>query len=172
MKNEWVAIFVIGLLLLVGLVMLARIVLRSSRQKAFALPVLPDNRVLFPIGPLFGGNDEAAATEVLGLLSAESTVIIALLYEVPRAIALEKATAEETVLALQDRVGQLISAGGYTSEHTVVPCRNALEEVLRLIGNQKASAVFVRLDATPEADLMETLLQRASCTVLLSHTKK
>ena len=171
MKQEWVAIFVTLVLLLIGLTTLLRIVLRSARQKPFSLPELPDGRILFPIGPHYSGNDEVAAKDVGALLSGESTVIVALVYEVPRAIALEKAEPEEEATALHAKVQQVIAAGGHACEQQVIPCRNSVEEVLRLIGTQRASGVFVRLDPQSESDLMGTLLQRAGCTVFLSHVQ-
>ena len=172
MRQEWVAILVTLVVLVVGLATLLRIVLRSSRHKPFALPQLPDGRVLFPIGSLFAGNDEVAATEVSALLSPNSKILLALLYEVPRAIALEQAEPEEATTALLGRIQQTITTGGHAHEYQIIPCRNALEEVLRLIGNQQATAVFVRLDALAETDSARILLERATCTVLLSHGGK
>lgn len=166
MREEWLAILLTSFVLLTSLGVLLRIILKALRRKGEPLPTLPDRVVLLPLGAAFPGNDRAAVDEALALLPTGSKLVLALPYEVPRATALEKATPPAEEVALLESLRQ-----GWTStESVILPCRSALEEVLKLAVSQQASAIFVRVLPNAESDPGAVLLQRAPCAVYLSHS--
>jgi len=166
MREEWVAILLTALVLVAALAVLVQLVLRALRQKGEPLPSLPNQRVLFPVGACFPANDAAALEEALALVSTGSSLVLALLYEVPRATALEQAAPAPEDLALLEALQQLTK----NTETVIHPCRSALEELLKLAANPQTSALFVRLDTRMENDPTAALLRRTPCALYLSHS--
>jgi hypothetical protein len=168
MSGDSLPILLTLLVLIASIALLVRLILRTIQTHGPALPSLPSQAILFPIGSVFPSNDADAIKEACLLLAKEGKLTIALIYPVPRSTALDQAPPSQEELAALESLKTAVAPIGLRVETVIQPCRSALEEVIRLATQQQSSAIYLRLDPSSEGFPHGVLLERAPCALYLS----
>lgn len=152
--DEYVLVFVVGIMVLVGLYALLRLVLGGARRaRLLALPAKTYRRILVPAAA-----DLPIGTDALRLAcrlaagtpgNAAAAVVLAYVIAVPRAFALTQALPEEEAeaQAALDAAAQAVRAAGLQPETRIVKGRGLLDETLRAVADERADLLVLATGA-------------------------